>query len=95
MVMVEPLKKIIHFNIKLMSESNLNIALHAPIEELTDEQKALIRDSVAALSPEEVEIYTKAGVLEAVEKAPEVDDAGEGSATPPNSTGSEGAPVNP
>ena len=63
-----------------MSESNLNIALHAPIEELTDEQKTLIRDSVAALSVEEVEIYTKAGILPA---------------TPNDEPGSEGAPVNP
>ncbi len=46
-----------------MAESNLNIALHTPVEELTDEQKQLIKDNVAALSADEHAKYVEAGII--------------------------------
>lgn len=53
--------------------SRLEIALHTAVEELTDEQKALIVESVGALSEEEVARFTEAGVLTAT--APSVAEA--------------------
>jgi hypothetical protein len=65
----------------MMGESNLNVALHTPVEALTDEQKQLIRESVGALSDSEKERFTEAGILSAdAPAAPEKGDSEGGSA---------------
>lgn len=48
-----------------MAESLLNIAINTPIDQLTDEQKALLRDSAAALSEPERKRYEEAGIIPA------------------------------
>lgn len=56
-----------------MSQSRLNEALHTASELLTDEQKELLRENKAALSPAEIERLTHAGIFEP--EAEETEDA--------------------
>lgn len=39
------------------TESRLNVAVHTPVEELSDEQKTLITESWAALDEAQMETY--------------------------------------
>lgn len=72
-----------------MGESNLNVAVNTPVEELTEEQKQLIRDNVAALSDEEKARFTEAGILSAeTVTTPEVKGDSEGGSA-------EGQPTSP
>ena len=48
------------------AKSRLQVAIETPVEELTDEQKQLLRDNIPALTPEQRETY--ASVLEESEE---------------------------
>jgi len=73
--------------------SLLNDAIHTPVDQMTDEQKQLIRDNVSALSEEEKKTFVEAGIIaaEPESKVPgELAEPGESPAPAEGSIQSEG-----